>query len=494
MINYIYCMTKPNHWFDAAEDLYKKNIAKPVIWLGDDYHEKRAKDLFGENILSMQDHVHYPYKIDIKDIRIKNASFFTSQNYLRAKDRCLKMMDRIDLFGLLSRIDRETYFNKLCIIFISAIEKKSPTALIMAEAPHSHAQYLLFEISKYYKIEIAWFNNWMIGPIMNLQNMNTMEYVKRKNNSSIDHIEAYYGLVDNFIKNIQDKWEGNFDHQYMVDQVNELKFPNRVVNFIKKDFELILRQSYRNLRDRILDNYNPINPYNFGIITQLKIKRKRRNNLYKLNDKFSSSILPKGNFIFFALHYEHERNTNPDGDIYHEQLIALLRLRNFIPRDIEIVIKEHPTQIYHEERGPRGRSPLIYEVISSLNGVKLLKYNFDSTTLQKKALFTASITGTASLEAAINGGKGLIFGNAWYKGCPNIYHFDSLESYDLFSEKKIESLKSISDFFKNQMLNYCIPANQNFSAELRNKDAIQENFYKHQKDGIEDLMSSFLEQ
>ena len=492
MIRYVYCMTKSQHWFDVAESLYNQKIAKPVIWLGDDYHEKNANRVFNSDVLSMLNHVHYPYKIKSENISINDSGFFVSSNYLIAKDRCLKMMDRIDLFGLLTRIDREAYFNKLCMIFISAIEKQNPTALVMAEAPHSHAQYLLYEVCKYFKLEIAWFNNWMIGPIMNLQNMKTMNYVPKRIDSNIKNIESYFHLVDNHILNFKKKWKGDFQHQYMVDQLQSLKFSNRLINFFNEQTNFFFRQSFRNIRDRIRGVYNPINPYNFGIFTQLKMKRKRKSNLHKLNAKFSSTKIPIGKIVFFALHYEHERNTNPDGGLYHEQLIALQRLRNFIPNEIEIVIKEHPTQIYHEERGPRGRSALIYELISSMRGVTLLNYNIDSSMIQKEALFTASITGTASLEAAINKQKSIIFGNAWFRGCPNVYYFDDLKNFNSFMEKEVFGDDKISTFLKNQMTRYCIPANQNYSAEIRNKNLVNNNFLKDQIEGVEDLIKSFL--
>ena len=93
-------MTKSQHWFDVAESLYNQKIAKPVIWLGDDYHEKNANRVFNSDVLSMLNHVHYPYKIKSENISINDSSFFVSSNYLIAKDRCLKMMDRIDLYGI----------------------------------------------------------------------------------------------------------------------------------------------------------------------------------------------------------------------------------------------------------------------------------------------------------------------------------------------------------------------------------------------------------
>lgn len=492
MIKYVFCMTRPDHWFDVAEALYKQKIAEPVIWLGDDYHEEKAQETFGTEILSLLDCVHYPHEIKSKNIKIDDSGFYTSQNYLRAKDRCLKMMDRIDTYGQLTRIDREVYFNKLSLIFISIIETRRPTALVMAEAPHSHAQYLLYEICAYFGLKIAWFNNWMIGPIMNLQNMNTMELIPKKNIQSDVDIEQYFVLVDNYIENLNRKWLGEFEHDYMIAQRNSLKLYNKLNHFITVKLEAILRQSFRNMRYRIYRKYNPINPYRLSIITQMKIARLRRLNLARFHNIHAVNTLPDKKYVFFALHYEHERNTNPDGGIYHDQLIALLKLRSFLPKNITIVIKEHPTQIYHGERGPRGRSPLIYDILTQVEGVRLVRYDVDSVKIQKRAIFTASITGTAALESAINGQKAIIFGNAWFKGCPNIINFDDLESYTDFIKIPIETSDTIKTFFKNMMAKYCIPANQNRSAEIRNQKMTFKNFNKQQLTGLQDLMTTFL--
>ena len=194
--------------------------------------------------------------------------------------------------------------------------------------------------------------------------------------------------------------------------------------------------------------------------------------------------------MFSALHYEHERNTNPDGGIYHEQLIALQRLRNFLPKTITIVTKEHPTQIYHEERGPRGRSPLIYDLISNIAGVTLIKYDIDSTYIQK-CTFDCIDNWYSIIGGSNKWKKSIIFGNAWFKGCPNVYEFNELRCYDFIINQEIRRVDEINKFFKDQMKDYCIPANQNFSAELRNNSLIQEKFNQDQLEGVEALINSF---
>jgi hypothetical protein len=130
MKKYIYIPTGNEVWLDVAIELYKKNIADPVLWLGDDRHYLKAKEVFGEAVISKQDFIFYPERIKNIDYKGENSNFFISLNYLRAKDRCLKMMDRLDLYGTFNRLDREIIFNKLTIWILKRIDQSKPDACI----------------------------------------------------------------------------------------------------------------------------------------------------------------------------------------------------------------------------------------------------------------------------------------------------------------------------------------------------------------------------
>ncbi len=115
-------MTEGDHWFDIPSELYKQKIARPVLWLGDDRHYKKAKKIFGSDVVEMNTFVHRPY--DINDVNYDGEliDFLFSENYIRAKSICLKMMDRLDLYSTFGRLDREVYFNKLVIWSLEKIE------------------------------------------------------------------------------------------------------------------------------------------------------------------------------------------------------------------------------------------------------------------------------------------------------------------------------------------------------------------------------------
>ena len=171
MKKYCYFNTNESHWFDVAKKLYEDQVAEPVFWLGADNHYDKASKLFGKNVVKSQSFIHRPYEFKNVNYNGENNNFFFSKNYLRAKDRCLKMMDRLDLYGSYSRQDREVVFNKIAIFLLKKLSKQQPDALVMAEIAHSHAQYLVLEVCLFLNIEIVKFNTWILGPLLYLENL-----------------------------------------------------------------------------------------------------------------------------------------------------------------------------------------------------------------------------------------------------------------------------------------------------------------------------------
>ena len=82
MKKYVYLMTGNDVWIDAAIHLYQKKIAKPILWLGDDRHFNKAKEIFSDDVLFMNTFVHYQENIDQINYTDEKTEFFFSKNYL----------------------------------------------------------------------------------------------------------------------------------------------------------------------------------------------------------------------------------------------------------------------------------------------------------------------------------------------------------------------------------------------------------------------------
>lgn len=484
-------MTEAPHWFDVALELKNEGLAEPILWLGDDRHYNQAKNVFGDNVVKMLTFVHRPYELNNIQYSGENLSFFQSENYLRAKDRCLKMMDRLDLYGTFSRIDREVYFHQIIIWTLKKFSKEKPDFLLMAEAPHSHAQYLIYEICLFLQIPAYKFNRWTLAPLLFLQNAQTNKILKKERpinsllNQKMKKIVLHY--VDDVYSN-KDKYEIS----YMKLHKQKKQFPNNIKRIFKEDLTEIFSDFKHNLANKIKCRWSSINSYELSIFTRLKMQKMRARNLRNQHSKNIENHVISKPYVYFALHYEHERSTNPDGDDFHDQFKAIQCLRKMLPETIDIIVKEHPSQFLVTGRGSRGRSPLFYNLIRNTKGLRIIDVNENSVQLIQNSLFISTITGTVALEASILGKKALTFGSTWFPDCPNTFKWNQGLSYRDIIEQKVESIDRIKSYLKNHQTDYSVIGCQNGSVMRRFSALINSEFKQEEKDGVKALIQSLI--
>ena len=492
MKKYCYLVTIPDHWFDVAKRLYDDKIAEPIIWFGDDRHYTKAKKIFGKNVINNLIFLHRPYEIPSVEYSGQHIEFFSSKNYLIAKDRCLKLMDRLDLNGSFNRIDREVYFHNTLLWFLVKFNKEKPDFLVCAEAPHNHVTYLIYEICKFLKIPSYKFVNSMLAPILSLHNMESGEITPMQGNSFGKYDKYIDNKIQNFISIVKQKNQ-DYEISYMADQRKGLYFASKIKQFFSIEIINILKDIKHNLGWYLLSKYNPINPYNFGVFTRYYIRGKRKKNLKKEFNRNKNMFDLPSKFVYFPLHYEPERTTLSDGGFFHDQLMALINLRKSLPKDIQIVLKEHPSQLYSNMRGSRGRSPLIYNLFKKVKGIKLVGNNYNTIYLIQKSKLVVTITGTVALEAAILEKPSITFGSTWYKGCPNIFEWkDNINLKDIINSK-ISSSNSVYDFLINHKNKYHILASMNLNEKDQFPEYFEESFFETEINNVYKILRQLFE-
>lgn len=143
-------------------------------------------------------------------------------------------------------------------------------------------------------------------------------------------------------------------------------------------------------------------------LTELKLRfiREVNKELYKsiTFDKFES--LPE-KFIFFPLQRYPEASVEVFGRYSENQYQHILDLWRVMPNGWGIIVKEHSTAI--------GERPLkFYRNLRKFKGIFLVSHELDSHDLINKSAVTASVTGTAALEAALLGKTSIVFGNPFF--------------------------------------------------------------------------------
>lgn len=142
--------------------------------------------------------------------------------------------------------------------------------------------------------------------------------------------------------------------------------------------------------------------------------------------------VPAGPYVFFAMHFQPERTTQPEGLEFEDQFLALAIISRSLPDGWSVVVKEHPRQF---ELSPlplrlrHARTPSDYQEIAELKNVVFAPLEMSTGELISNASATATITGSAGWEA-INAGKpAFVFGPCWYAGCDAVALIDSEEAF-----------------------------------------------------------------
>jgi hypothetical protein len=104
---------------------------------------------------------------------------------------------------------------------------------------------------------------------------------------------------------------------------------------------------------------------------------------------------------------------------YNDNQLELIKgLRRALPSTIKLVVKEHPS-------GTGAQPPEFYSALKNIPDVSLIAGKHNSMTAARNALFTATISGTIGMEAALLDVPSVVFSNVFFSDMPNVFRLDS---------------------------------------------------------------------
>jgi len=134
-------------------------------------------------------------------------------------------------------------------------------------------------------------------------------------------------------------------------------------------------------------------------------------------DAASISPDPDAKYIYFALHYQPEMNTDIQGGDYVDQVLAIEKLARSIDDDTLIYVKENPIQ------GGYMRDASFYTRLLAIPQVRLMPMDSSTFDLLRHARVVSTITGTVGWEAVQVGKPVICFGLTWYRGLPGVFEW-----------------------------------------------------------------------
>ena len=134
-------------------------------------------------------------------------------------------------------------------------------------------------------------------------------------------------------------------------------------------------------------------------------------------------------FVFFAMNFQPERSSSPQGGIFHDQILAAETLAAALPEGWELYIKEHPSQwlLRGKTRYTSARYKGYYRRLAAIPRVRIIPIEMTPRQFVESSQAVATITGSIAVEAVLWGKRALIFGAVWYRDCPGVVRVQSVE-------------------------------------------------------------------
>ncbi len=393
--------------------------------------------------------------ISIRDINRLN---FTINSNYKAYDNIYNEIEDKYLQKFIDMFARERYvnatyheykniFSLYYSLFSEYLEKFNFDLIIFSNLPHFGADLILYILSKRLGIKTL---------ITHQSHFPNRFYL-------LDDIENYGNFLDvkseHQNKIAFEKIKPSFKKHHFYMTKSRVNFATCLKPLLLKDIKMGLKRK-RGMRV----------PFAFTNFIKCRQFQKKLNSIKNNNIDFSKK------YVYFALHLQPELTTSAIGGRYSDQIRAIEELREMLPDDYFIYVKENPKQTWYQ------RDEFFFKRLNAIFNVIYLSNSVNTYDLIEHSQFVSTISGTVGWES-ISGGKNvLIFANSWYQNFPGAFLYN-----DKITLSKILNFRISHDELENtynRHLNqktYCGVVDENYKAIIKEY---------HYKDGVENLTKS----
>lgn len=405
---------------DVVPSLRKQGLE--CLWFGQTNSHKTEKlDYFVESIK------HFPVLPRTKGFNeIHSACFEKFAYFLNMSVREYGKYFEKNFFDMLDEFN--IYFN----FYSDIVSKHSVKAILFSYAPHNADAYVLYCMAKALDIPTIIFYSGTYFPnklnyLFDLDDLGDISKVPALSKTALPELKPG---VDQSLKRMD----------YAVNPFVILKPSEKWVDLkrsLKQNsffwaFGSMLRHGKWTLEEAAL--------------AYTSYKRKKQ---FRADEKRAMTAeIPKEPFVYFPLHLQPELVTAVFAGKYFDQVSAVQQLRDFIPSDWRIVVKEHP---YYQSEYQRG--PGFYQRLLAIPNVVFIDKKTSSHTLIEGSEFVASVTGAAGYEAVCAGKKALYFGKSVFKSLAGSFTYSNELTFEAFQKATFtfEELKASYEPFSQAL-------------------------------------------
>jgi len=403
------------------------------------------------------------------------------KNFQNTEINFYKMMDRIAIkFESIREIS--ILYNRLLECFINFFQNHNINTIIYEATPHFPVQLMIFDICKYLKIKT------IIIQRTDIDNYYILKHdLFPKKMIPTNQVDNNSHEIENYF-NIHNKSYWNKRSTLLNNQSLKLHSDKMVFNlyiFIKIFLKVIYQEFFYVLNNESIFYYKKL-----SIFKRIYYKHSYILKFQKINNYVNKlSVLPdlKIKYIYFALHFQPERSTLPEGGIFVDQFLCLQILSNSISKDTKIYVKEHPRQIdlFPDLRRYNSRDLNFYKEISKLENVQFVKTDFNSDLLLKNAFINATVTGSLGSDSIKYKIPTIIFSHTWYSSCGICKVVGSVaecsEAIKFLSKLSPSKINNQINAFKKNVQKFLFKTNLNNSNIILKQNELYSNLKKNLK-------------
>lgn len=204
----------------------------------------------------------------------------------------------------------------------------------------------------------------------------------------------------------------NFEHKWgYMNQIED--FSDRLKSLQRNRFSphSLAKDLYRNFDSNFVDS---------GRRGYEKLMNKREiAYLRVINEICDTNPEIEGPFVYFPLHLQPEMTTSALGGDFVDQVLAVERLHDILPKGWKILVKENPKQTAFM------RDEAFFARLRRIESVVFVHPRFSTSLLLQRSCLVATVTGTAGWEALLGGKPVLVFGKPWYRSLDGVFEYSS---------------------------------------------------------------------
>lgn len=366
------------------------------------------------------------------------------------RDVAMKLAEREDAPDHWYRVAREALILRFVQIASSTLIEKKVGLLISFDPPHFFTEYVLYRVAEALDIPCLIIRSMSIVPCVEFRDglFGTPLALGQSSRRAVDTTDIVNKSLEDYVARVSPS-DGIEEPHYMKKQKEDDRERPSIKDRVRH-FKRILRAC-----SVLLGFSYPRMPWGLNVETAATILARHTaiqatSNLKKYYTDVSQNFSLPDRYVYVALHYEPERTSCPDGGAYYDQFAMIFHLLEWLPEDVHVVVKEHPSQHYHKMRPHIGRHPFSYDVLKGIERVHIAPMSCSSHEMTIQSEAVACLTGTALLEALLLEITPLAFGYPWFLPLKGVIQFNPEQSYKEVIGAKMptqaESLENLKQF------------------------------------------------